>query len=67
MGCSPSNSKTKVYSNTGLPQETSNISNKLPNLPSKGIIKRTAKAKVSRRREIVLEKKWNRDQRQEKG
>ena len=28
MGCSKSNSKREVYSNTSLPQETRNISNK---------------------------------------
>ena len=42
MGCSESSSKRKVYSNTGLPQETRKISNKPPNLPSKGIRKRKA-------------------------
>ena len=42
MGCSKSSSKRKVYSNTGLPQETRKISNKPPNLPSKGIRKRKA-------------------------
>ena len=40
MGCSKSTSKRKVYSDTGLPQETWKISNKQPNLPPKGIRKR---------------------------
>ena len=31
MGCSKSNSKTEVYSNTILPQETRKTSNKQPN------------------------------------
>ena len=37
MGCSKSSSKRKVYSNTILPQETRNISNKQPNLTPKAI------------------------------
>ena len=32
MECSKSSSKREVYSNTILPQETRNISNKQPNL-----------------------------------
>ena len=44
MECSKSSSKVKVYSDTGLPLETRKISNKQPNIPSKGIIKRTNKA-----------------------
>ena len=37
MGCSKSSSKREVYSNTILPQETINISNKQPNLTPKTI------------------------------
>ena len=36
MGCSKSSPKREVYSNTILPQETRNISNKQPNLTPKG-------------------------------
>ena len=45
-----SNSKRKIYSKTGLPQETRKHSNKQPNFPSKRIRKRRAKPKVSRRK-----------------
>jgi len=44
MGCSKSSSKRKAYRHTGLPQKPRNISNKEPNLPSKGIRKRTSQA-----------------------
>ena len=44
MGCSKSSSKRKAYSHTGLPQKPGNISNKEPNLPSKGIRERTTQA-----------------------
>ena len=37
MGCSKSSSKREVYSNTILPQETRNISNKQPNFTPKVI------------------------------
>ena len=40
-GCSKSCSKREVYSNTGLPQEARKISNKQPNLTSKGARKWT--------------------------
>ena len=54
MGCSKTSSKREVYSNTILPQETRNISNKQPNLIPKGIReRRTKKPKVSRRKEII--------------
>ena len=54
MGCSKSSSKREVYSNTSLPQETINISNKQPNLTPKAIrARRTKKPKVSRRKEII--------------
>ena len=43
MGCSKSSSKRKVYSNTILPQETRNISNKQPNLTPKAITERKTK------------------------
>ena len=54
MGCSKSSSKREVYSNTILPQETSNISKKQPKLTPKAIRqRRTKKPKVSRRKEII--------------
>ena len=37
MGCSKSSSKREVYSNTILPQEIKNSSNKQPNLTPKAI------------------------------
>ena len=42
MRCSKSYSKREVYSNIGIPQEANKqkISNKYPNLPSKGIRKK---------------------------
>ena len=45
----------EVYSNTILPQETRNISNKQPNLTPKTIRERRTKKtpKVSRRKEII--------------
>ena len=54
MGSSKSSSKREVYSNTILPQETRNISNKQPNLIPKAIRERRTKiSKVSRRKEII--------------
>ena len=54
MGCSKSSSKREVYSNTLLPQETRNISNKQLNLTPKAIReRRTKNPKVSRRKEII--------------
>ena len=43
MGCSKSSSKREVYSNTILPQETRNISNKQPMLIPKAIRERRTK------------------------
>ena len=57
MGCSKSNSKREVYSNTILPQETRKISNKQPNIRHKAIRERKKqqqkKIKVCRRKEII--------------
>ena len=57
MGCSDSSSKRGVYSNTILPQETRNTSNRQPHLTSKTTGKRrrttTKKPKISRRKEII--------------
>ena len=54
MGCSKSSSKREVYSNTNLPEETGNISNKQPNLAPKAIRERRTKIpKASRRKEII--------------
>ena len=53
-GCSKSSSKREVYSNTILPQETRNISNKQPKPTPKAIREiRTKNPKVSRRKEII--------------
>ena len=63
MGCSKSSSKREVYSNTILPQETRNISNKQPNVTPKAIReRRTKNPKVSRRKEIIK----NRSEKNEK-
>ena len=43
MGCSKSSSKREVYSNTTLPQEKRNISNKQPNLTPKAVRERKTK------------------------
>ena len=43
MGSSKSSSKKEVYSNTILPQETRNISNKQPTLTPKAIRERRTK------------------------
>ena len=54
MGCSKNSSKREVYSNTILPQETRNISNKQPKLTAKAINERRTKTlRVSRRKEII--------------
>ena len=54
MKHSKNGSKRKVYSNTILPQETRNISNKQPNLTLKAIRERRTKdPKGSRRKEII--------------
>ena len=51
MGWSKSSSKREVYSNTILPQETRNISNKQPNLTSKTVRERRTKhPKLSERK-----------------
>ena len=52
-GCTKSSSEREVNSDTGLNQEIRKISNKQPNLPTKGIIKRRAKSKVSRKKDII--------------
>ena len=53
MGCSKSSFKREVYSNTILPQETRNISNKLT-LHLKQLEKEEQKhLKLSRRKEII--------------
>ena len=53
MGFSKSSSKREVYSNTILPQETRNNSNKQPNLHLKQLEKEQKPPKVSRRKEII--------------
>ena len=45
MGFNKSSSKREVYSNTTLPQETRNISNKQPNLTPKAIRERRTRKK----------------------
>ena len=42
-GMQKSSAKREVYSNTSLPQETGNISNKQPNLAAKAIRERRTK------------------------
>ena len=46
MGCNKSSSKREIDSNTILPQETRNISNKQPNLTLKVIRERRTKKKT---------------------
>ena len=54
MGCSKSNSKREVYSNTIPSQEARNNSNEQPNLRLKQLQKEDQKIpKVSRRKEII--------------
>ena len=57
MGCSKSSSKTEVYSNTILPQETRKPSKKQPNVTSKTTRKKEQQQqkipKISRRKEII--------------
>ena len=56
MGCSKSSSRREFYSDTRLPQEARNISNKQPNLTHEGTRKKKkeqTKPKVSRRKEII--------------
>ena len=43
MGCHKSSAKKEVYSNTSLPQETREMSNKQPNLTLKATRKRRKK------------------------
>ena len=67
MGFSKSSSKREVYSNTILPQKTRNMSNKQPNLTTKGIRERRTTTKknpkVSRRKEIIkIRNKRNRNE-----
>ena len=60
MGCNKSSSKREVYSNTILPQETRNISNKQSNLHLKEPEKEDqTKPKVSRRKEIKIRAEIN--------
>ena len=47
MGCCKSSSNREVYSNTILPEETRNISNKQPNHTSKAIRERRTKKSQS--------------------
>ena len=51
MGCSKSSSKKDVFSNTILPQETRNISNKQPNLTPKAIRERRTTKPQSQQKE----------------
>ena len=54
MGCSKSNSKREVYSNTILPQETRKTSNRQPNFTPKTTGKEEQKTpKISRRKKII--------------
>ena len=51
MGCSKTSSKGEVYSNTILPQETRNISNKQPKLTPKAIRERRTRKPQSWQKE----------------
>ena len=66
MGCSKSSSKSEVYSNTILPQETRNISNKQPNLTPKAIRERRTKEPQSQQKERnykdQVRNKWKRNE-----
>ena len=54
MGFSKSNAKGKDHSNTSLPQETREKSNKQPNFAPKAIEKEEMKnPRVSRRKEVI--------------
>ena len=54
MGYSKSNSKREVYSNTILPQETTNTSNRRPNfIPKTTGKRRKQQKKISIRKEII--------------
>ena len=53
MGCSKSSSKREVYSNTILPQETRNTSNRQLSFTPKAAGKRRTKKKISTRKEII--------------
>ena len=53
MGCSKSSSKREVYSNTILPQETRETSNRQPNFTLKQLEKEQKAPKISRRKEII--------------
>ena len=52
MGSGKSSSKSEVYSNTILHEETRKLTNKQPNLTHKATRERT-KPKVGRRKEII--------------
>jgi len=54
MGCSKSNSKREVYSNTIVPQETRKTPNRQSNFTPKTTgRRRTTTTKISRRKEII--------------
>ena len=55
MGCNKSSSKSEVYSNIILPQETRKTLNRQPNFTPKatGKRRRKKKTKISRRKEII--------------
>ena len=63
MGCSKTNSKRDVYSNTILPQETRKTSNRQPNFIPKTTGKRrrttTKKLQISRQKEIKIRAEIN--------
>ena len=66
MGCSKSSFKREVYSNTILPQETRNISNKQPNLTPKAIRERRTKnhqsLQTERNHKYQIRNKWKRNE-----
>ena len=52
MACSKGSSQREVHNNKGLPQKTTRISNKQPNLHIKELEKET-KPKATRRKEVI--------------
>ena len=59
MGCSKSNSKREVYSNTSLPLEIRKISNKQPKLIPKDTKEGRTKPKVRRKGTIKIRAEIN--------
>ena len=65
MGFSKSSAKRKVHSNTSLPQETRETSNKQSNFTPKASRKRRKNPKISRRKEINIRAEINKKETKE--